>query len=160
MLGAFAATLHLVAIGVGLAAMLFRGVLIGEMTDADGRNRVLTADNVSGMAAMVMIGAGLWRLFGGLAKPVAWYMENDAFFLKMGLLGLLLLIELIPMTILLQWRIATARHARSGAAGEPTLWQADGRLVQGVTFVEFAIGITIVFVATMMARGVGMQLFG
>lgn len=160
MTGALASALHLVAIGVALAAMVLRGAMALEVTDAASRARVTTADNVSGIAAMLMIGAGLWRLFGGLAKPVAWYMANDMFFVKMGMLGLLLLLELIPMAILIQWRVATARHARSGASGDPVLWKPDGRWVAVLSFVEFGIGIGIVFAATCMARGVGMDLFG
>jgi len=160
MTAALAAFVHLVAIGVALTAMLMRGVALhGEMTP-DKRRVALLFDTLSGVAAAVMIGAGLWRLFGGLAKPVAWYVENDAFWLKMTLLALLLAVELVPMSILIQWRTAMARAKRAGGPVRPEdLWSHTGTLVSRLSFVEFTIGVGIVLTATAMARGVGMQLF-
>jgi putative membrane protein len=152
---------HLVAVGVALTALLLRGVALRGVVDAEKRSMALLFDTLSGLAAATMIGTGLWRLLGGLAKPTAWYLDNDAFWLKMGLLALLLLLETAPMAILIQWRVAAVRARLLRAPVDPgALWAADGVLVRRLSFLESAIGVFIALTASAMARGVGMQLIG
>ncbi len=61
----------------------------------------LSADNVWGLSALLWIGTGLARVFGGFEKGSAFYVANPMFQLKMGLLGAVMLLELCPIDTLL-----------------------------------------------------------
>src|SRR5262245_63297908 len=103
------ATLHLLALPLGLAAIWARGRgLAAARTNAD-LARVVVADNLWGVAAVLWIGTGLWPAFGGLEKGTAYYLNDRVFYVKMGLLFLILLLEIAPMKTLISWRIAVRR---------------------------------------------------
>ena len=79
--------------------------------DASRLSGVFLADSLWGLAALLWVTTGLWRAFGGLEKGSAFYLGSTAFWIKMTLLGLILVLEVWPMVTLIRWRLARARGA-------------------------------------------------
>ena len=141
------AALHLVALGVGFAAIWTRARALGGALDARAFRRVFAADAVWGLSALLWIGTGLLRAFGGYEKGSAYYLQNHMFWGKMTLLGLILLLELWPMATLVRWRLAFGR----GREIDTSPARALGR----VSLAQAALVIGMVFLASAMARGIG-----
>lgn len=141
------AALHLLALGVGLGAVWARGRALRGVLDAQGLQRVFYADNLWGIAAGIWIATGLARAFAGLEKGSAYYLHNRAFWVKMTLFGLILLLEVSPMATLIRWR---SRYAR----GEEVDTRRAG-VFAGISVAQAGLVMAMVFAATAMARGLG-----
>jgi putative membrane protein len=141
------AALHLLALGIGLGAVWTRGRALRGPLDTAGLRRVLYADSWWGIAAILWIGTGLVRAFGGFEKGSAYYLHNHLFWAKMGLLAAILLLELHPMITLIRWRTQLARGHQPDTTAAPRLAR--------VSFLQAAIVILMVLAATGMARGYG-----
>ena len=141
------AALHLLALGIGLGAVWARARALRGPLDAAGVQRVLNADSWWGIAAIVWIGTGLLRAFGGFEKGAAYYLHNTLFIVKMLLLVSLLLLEIWPMMTFIKWRIRGARGETIDASAALTL--------ASVTYIEAALVVLMVIAATGMARGFG-----
>jgi len=76
------AAVHLLALGVGLGAVWARGRALQVQLDVPGLRRVFYADTWWGVAALVWIGTGLIRAFGGIEKGSFYYLHNHAFWAK------------------------------------------------------------------------------
>jgi putative membrane protein len=141
------AALHLLALGMGLGAVWARGRALRSSLDASGLRRVFYTDTLWGIAALLWIATGLLRAFAGLEKGTAYYLQNHAFWIKMALLGVILLLEVWPMATLVRWRILRAR-------GQPfDTWSAP--IFARISEVEALLVIAMIFAATAMARGLG-----
>jgi putative membrane protein len=147
MLSAVVSSLHVLALALGLPAAFLRGRALKGALDAEGLRRVLAADNVWGLAAVLWIATGLLRAFGGLEKGTEFYLRSPLFWVKMGLLALVLLLEIRPMATFIRWRIQLGR-------GGPVDTSA-ARALYTINHIELAIVVVMVFVASLMARGVG-----
>jgi putative membrane protein len=141
------AALHLLGLGLGLGAIWVRSLGLRGTLDANGLRRVFYADTLWAVAAGLWIVTGLVRAFGGLEKGSDYYLGNSIFWLKMALLGLILLLEIWPMVTLIRWRIQLSRSQTintQSAAGFALISVAQAVLV-----------VAMVFAATAMARGLG-----
>ena len=147
MLSAFASGLHILGIAVGGMAFAARSQHLHGPLDPKGVMALLTWDNIAGMAAMVFVGAGLWRLFGGLEKPLDFYTGSWVFWLKMGLFALLITLECAPMFTFIQWRIQQSRGESLNLSRVPLLRKIDR--------IELLLFPCVVLVAPFMARGYG-----
>ena len=147
MLSAVVSSLHLLALALGLPAVFLRGRALKGPLDAEGLRRLLAADNVWGIAALLWIVTGLLRAFGGLEKGTDFYLRSPHFWTKMALFLVVLLLEIRPMATFIRWRIRLGRGEAidTGAA----------RALYTINHVELAIVVVMVFVAGLMARGVG-----
>ena len=58
------AAIHLLALGIGLGAVWVRARALRGSPDESALRRALTADGVWGLAALLWLSTGLWRLFG------------------------------------------------------------------------------------------------
>jgi putative membrane protein len=141
------AALHLLGLGLGLGAIWARIRALRDVSDTKNIQRALYADTLWGIAALVWISTGLARAFAGLEKGSAYYLANDAFWMKMILLGLVLLLEIWPMVTLIRWRIQLAR-------GETVDTRLASRFAWA-SVVQTLLVPAIVFAATAMARGLG-----
>jgi putative membrane protein len=139
------ASLHLLALPLGLGAVWVRQRALRAALDAEGLRRVFLADTLWGVAALLWIGTGLVRAFGGLDKGASYYLHDHVFYAKMGLLALILLLEIWPMSTLIRWRIALGR----GASIDTTPALALARISQ----VQAGLVVLMVFAATALARG-------
>jgi len=81
------AAVHLLALGVGLGAVWARGRALQAPLDVPALRRVFYADTWWGIAAVLWIGTGLLRAFGGYEKGAFYYLHNQFFWAKMGLLA-------------------------------------------------------------------------
>jgi putative membrane protein len=142
----FAAS-HLLALGIGLGAVWARGRALEGPLDAPGVRRVLYADTWWGLAALLWIGTGLVRLFAGLEKGTTYYFHNHAFWTKMALLGLILILEVAPMLAFIRWRRLVGR-------GVPVETGHAGRFAR-ISFLQAGLVALMVLAATAMARGYG-----
>ena len=143
------AALHLLALAIGFAAIWTRARALGRVAGGGALGRVFTADAVWGLAAVLWIGTGLLRAFGGHEKGTAYYLQNHAFWTKMALLAVVLLLELWPMATLIRWRLALRR----GGAVDPDAapWLAR------ISYLQAALVLAMVVAASAMARGIGVR---
>jgi len=139
------AALHLLALGVGLGAVWGRTRSLRGHLDATALRRVFYADNWWGIAAVVWVATGFARAFGGFEKGGAYYLHSRLFWIKMGLLAIILVLEVIPMITLIRWRI----QLRRGRQPDTTV---ATRLVK-VGILQTSLVVLMVLVATAMARG-------
>ena len=139
------ATIHLLTLPLGLAAIWARSRALGRTRSAADLPPVFVADNLWGLAAALWIGTGLLRVFAGLEKGSSYYLHDHVFYAKMGLFLLVFLLELRPMITLIRWRGALRRGTLVDIA--PAAGLARISHVQGVLV------ILIVFAATALARG-------
>jgi putative membrane protein len=107
--------------------------------------RVFVADNLWGLAAGLWIVTGLWRAFGGIEKGTAYYLNDRVFYVKMGLLFLILLLEIAPMTTLISWRVAIRRGKQIDLK--------SAAIFARISQVQAVLVVLMVFAATAMARG-------
>ena len=147
MLRAVIAALHLLALGIGLGAIVARARALRAPLDGTRLSGVFLADSLWGLAALLWITTGLWRAFGGLEKGTAFYLGSTAFWIKMTLLALILVLEMWPMVTLIRWRLA---RARGGAVD-----LRSATVMARISVAQTVLVVAMVFVATAMARGLG-----
>ena len=142
--------LHVIAVALALGSVFARGLRLRDLrrdpADASAKVRLLRADNVWGISALLFLATGFARAFGRLEKTPAFYLRNGFFWVKMSLFALVLLLELLPMITFLRWRIADFR--KTAPAPGPALLT-----LIGINDAELAIVCVIPFVAALMARG-------
>lgn len=145
------AGLHLLALGLGLGAVISRGTMLRETPTAASLARAFRADTLWGVAAALWIGTGLWRLLASSEKSMQYYLHNQLFYTKMGLLALILALEIWPMMTLIRLRVAMSR----GDAGELSARSKTLGRISTISHIEAAIVVIMIFVAAAMARGYG-----
>jgi len=143
---AIASALHLLGLVLAVAMIVLRDRAFSSRPfDPAARDRMLAADNLYGIASMMLVGAGLWRLFGELQKPTRWYMQEYTFHLKMTLVGIAMCLEIPLMVTFIKWRYQLK------AGKEP-----DTRRVatfRRINRIELALMLATVVAAAFMARG-------
>ena len=149
MLAAIVSALHLLALAIGLPSVLLRGRALAGPLDGPGLRRLFAADTWWGVAALVWIATGLARAFGGLEKGSQFYLASPLFWVKMALLGTIILLEIWPMTTFIGWRLAVSRGEQPDTRQARQLWI--------VNHVEMLLAVAMVFVASFMARGFGLR---
>ena len=145
------AAVHLIALGLGLGAVIARGTALRESPSNAALRRAFRSDSIWGFAALLWISTGVWRLVAGLEKPPAFYMTNPFFHAKMGLFLLILLLEIWPMVTLMRWR----RTFSAGESAERLMTRGSGRKIATISHFEALLVVAMVFVAVALARGYG-----
>jgi putative membrane protein len=146
------AGLHLLALSLGLMATVLRGSALREPLTASSLKRALRLDNIWGIAAALWIITGLWRLFGGIEKPLGYYLANQLFLAKMGCFALIFALEIWPMLTLMRVRLALRRGTDPAPIVAPA---AKGIAIIG--HVQATIALVMVFLAVALARGQGLM---
>ena len=144
---ALLSAIHMLTLALGVGGIFARGRALSRPLDAAGWKALLAADNVWGVAALLWIGSGLGRVFFGGREP-SFYWHNGLFWVKLGLFGLVFLLELAPMTTFIRVRIAQRRGA--------TLPTFPIDTYRRINAVELRLLVVIVFVAAFMARAAWM----
>jgi len=147
----FLAATHLLAFALALSGVLARGKALRSLTNTEPSavRRVLIADNIWGISALVLLITGGFRAFGGYEKGTEYYLHQPLFHLKMTLLVFILLLEVAPMVRLIKWRIALARgtHLDIHQAG----------LFARISHVQALLIVLMMIAASGMARGVALS---
>jgi Predicted membrane protein len=143
------AALHLIALGLGLGAVIARGTALRESPRNAALRRAFRSDTTWGFAALLWIGTGVWRVVEGVEKPTAYYLKNPVFHAKMGLFLLILLLEFWPMLTFMRWR----RSFRTGESAERLMTRGAGRRIATISHLEALLVVVMVFVAVALARG-------
>jgi uncharacterized membrane protein len=142
------AWLHLLALAIGLAGVWSRArALRDSLRDPEDRGalrRAFIGDSWWGVAALLWLATGLWRLFGSTEKSTSYYFANHAFYLKMALFITILALEAWPMATLIRWRAKKA-------APNPR----DAGRIEVISYVQCALIVVMVAAAVSMARGYG-----
>ena len=146
------AAIHLLALGFGLGAVIARGTALRESPSNAALRRAFRSDSTWGIAAILWIGTGLWRLLAGIEKPTSFYLKNPVFHAKMGLFLIILLLEAWPMITLIRWR----RSFSAGESAERLMASSGaGRRIATLSHIEALVVVMMVFVASALARGFG-----
>lgn len=141
------ATIHLLALGIGLGAIWVRGRALLRVTEGAAFRPVFLADTGWGIAFLLWLITGLLRAFAGFEKGTDYYLHNHFFLTKMALFVIVLVLEVRPMTALVRWRIQLARGAEPDRGLAPTLAR--------ISFLQVALVLLMLMAATAMARGLG-----
>ncbi len=141
------AAVHLMALALGIGALMQRARALSVAEREEHLKRVLFWDNLYGAVAVVWLGSGVWRAFGGVEKGTDYYLSNHAFWGKLLLLAVLLALEGVAMATFIRWRIRLAKK-------QPVSLEGKVRLLR-IHWAEFWLAIGIILMATLMARGVG-----
>lgn len=143
------AWVHLLALAIGLGGVWARARATRDSLrhpeDAGAVRRVLTGDAWWGIAAVLWLVTGLWRLLGSMEKGRSYYFVNHAFQLKMLLFLAVAALEVWPMMTLLRLRSAKA----------PLNPRNAGR-IEVISYVQCALIVAMVLAAVNMARGYSM----
>lgn len=142
---AIVASLHYLALAIGLPAVFLRGRALKGTLDDAGLRRLFTADSMWGVAAALWLATGLLRAFAGLEKGSAYYLQSHGFYLKMGLFLAVVLLEVRPMLTFMKWRQAHRRGAPIDTGSARALFQ--------VSHIQLSLVVAMVFIASAMARG-------
>jgi putative membrane protein len=159
MLQLLLAGLHLLALAIGLAAVLARARALALVArrDLGGETlrRAFAADAAWGIAAALWIATGLWRWLAGLERAAGYYNANPVFHAKMGLLAIVLLLEAWPMVTLVRWRAALRRGTEEAVA-----LPGAARRMATISYAQAGLVVAMVFLAAAMARGFGARAGG
>jgi putative membrane protein len=146
-LSAVVSALHVLALAIGLPSVWWRGRALKGRLAAEGLRQLFAADTLWGLAALLWIVTGLLRAFGGLEKGTEFYLHSPLFWVKMALFASVLILEIWPMLTFIRWR----GQLRRGQAPETS----RARALYVLNHVEMGLVVVMVFVASLMARGVG-----
>lgn len=137
--------LHIIGVSGAVAFSALRLVAL-RRRDVEA---IRFADNGNGLTAILLYGAGLYRLFGELEKPVAYYTANHVFWTKMALLGVAAALEAYPQYVVFPWHIRAARKLPI----EPKPGQIERMFKLAAWQLPCLLGIIVC--ASLMARGIG-----
>jgi putative membrane protein len=145
---ALLSALHLLALAIGLPAVVLRAHALRGAPEPSAVRRALNADSLWGIAALLWLTTGPARAFGPFEKGAAFYLSSPLFFVKLGLFAAIFALEVVPMATFIRWRMALG-------SGETPDTSAARRFAT-LSWIEAALVVTIVFVAAFMARGLGL----
>jgi putative membrane protein len=147
------AALHLIGLALGMYGVLSRATALREPATAASLKRAFTSDTFWGVAALILIGTGLYRLLGGIDKGTLYYMKNPLFHAKLTCIVVILALEVSPMMTLLRARAALAKGIAPGEILPP----AAAKRIWLFSHVQATLLIVIIFLAVAMARGYGVR---
>jgi uncharacterized membrane protein len=143
------AWLHLLALAVGLGGVWSRARALGDSLrdpeDHGALRRAFAGDAWWGVAALLWLVTGLWRLIGGTEKSPSYYATNRLFMVKMTLFVAVVALEIWPMVTLIRWRTKKVLPN-----------PRDAGRIEVISYVQCALVVGIVLAAVSMARGYGM----
>lgn len=147
------AWLHLLALAVGLAGVWARARALRDSlrdpADHGALRRAFIGDAWWGVAAVLWLVTGLWRLIGGTEKSTSYYFGNHAFYLKISLFLAIVALEIWPAMTLMKWRTKKV-------APDPR----DAGRIEVISYVQCALVVATVLAAVSMARGYGSPVAG
>jgi len=136
--------IHFIGIFTLAGTLISEHLLLRKELSRAEIGRISRIDAVYGIAAMVVIGAGLTLWFGGVGKPSVYYSKNWVFHTKVTCVAIIALLSIYPTVFFLKNR-----------KGDPN----ELIKIPGIIFTLIRISLVILFavplLAALMARGVG-----
>jgi putative membrane protein len=145
---AMLSTAHFIAVFLLIAALAIEFSLLRGPLNAESIKRLAMADRGYGMAAVLVIAAGVSRVYFGL-KDESYYFQLHSFWTKIGVFVLVGLISIWPTIRILAW----ARASKGNAAFTPPPGEVKALL--RLVIVQACLIVLIVVNAALMARGIG-----
>jgi putative membrane protein len=150
-MAALFAFLHHVSAFTLFAALAVELVLLRSTLTVESARKILLADMILGIAAGVLLLAGLTRVFH-LEKGALYYFHTWTFITKLALFIIIGLLSIIPTREFLRWR------APIKAGQVPTVAPERIKSVRMIVHIELTAIVVILLMAALMAKGIG--LFG
>jgi putative membrane protein len=142
------ATLHHIAAFAVAATLVYEFVAFRKNLTVEEARRILRVDSAYGISAGLLIVVGLLRVFY-FEKGSAFYLNNTMYWIKMGLFLLAGLISIYPTIRFLKWMPALKENKA------PEIADDEFKKIRLFVHLELACILLILFVAPMMARGIG-----
>ena len=142
------ATLHHIAAFAVTATLVYEFVAFRKNLTVHEARRILHVDSAYGISAGLLIVVGLLRVFY-FEKGSAFYLNNTMYWIKMGLFILAGLLSIYPTIRFLKWRPALQ------ADKAPEVTDDEFKKIRLMIHLELVCILLILFVAPMMARGIG-----
>jgi putative membrane protein len=136
------------------AVFLLVGMLAAEFfvmrgpLGAEGLKQLAMADRGYGIAAVLVIAAGVSRVYFGL-KDETYYFQLHSFWTKMGIFVLAGIVSIWPTIRILAW----SRASKANASFVPP--PGEVKAVRRLVLVQAFLIVLIVINAALMARGIG-----
>ncbi|MBL0270499.1 MAG: DUF2214 family protein [Chitinophagaceae bacterium] len=137
--------LHFLSILTIAATVLGEYLLLKPVMTRKEIGRLSKIDAFYGLAAIVLLGAGLTLWFGGISKPTFYYSKNWIFHLKVGLFALVGILSIYPTVFFIKQRKGDA--AETISIPSKLIWMIR---------LELILLLIIPLLATLMARGIGL----
>ena len=144
---ALASALHMAGLVLTTVAILIRDRGLEDPSEHKNHRAIDIGDTLMIFFSMMLIGAGVWRLFGALEKPTDWYLANPYFWTKLGLVGLISAIESYLMVVFFSWRFQAKR--------KEALNLKNLKWVRALNRAELVISVAVIFLAAGVAHGYG-----
>jgi len=100
-------------------------------------------DGLYGLAAIMVVGMGLWMWLGPVGKPAQFYSSNPLFHTKVGLFILIGILSIWPTVFFIKNR-----------KGDPTEKIDVPKHIRMLVYLEVGLLAVIPLLAIMMARGI------
>lgn len=136
--------LHFVSVFTIVGVLVSESVLLKKNLTRREIGRLARVDAVYGLAALVLLAAGLTLWLGGFGKPAIWYTKNWVFHLKLVFFLAVGLLSIYPTVFFLKNR-----------KGDPNEIIAVPAAVFWLLRCELLLLALIPLLAGLMARGVG-----
>lgn len=134
---------HFLGIFMVVGGLLFQLIALEKVMSRAQLKKVLKADSIYGLGAMLVTAMGLWMWLGGIAKPGQFYSGNYVFLTKFFLFILVGLLSIYPTVFF-------TRRSKGQAEDHVNIPTIVRRLVQ----IEVTIVFLIPFLAILMSRGI------
>jgi len=139
---------HFAAFYALVAALVLELALIGERMSVEAARRVRRADRIAGVAALLVLGFGLLRVFL-YEKGSAYYFSNTWFLVKLALFVVAALVSIYPTVRFIRWGRELARDTA------PMPDPVEVRWLRRAIHWELVLIGGILFCASLMAKGFG-----
>lgn len=147
-MAALFAFLHHLSAFLLFAALMLELVLLRGALTVESARKIVLADAISGMSAVVLLVVGLGRVFH-FEKGAYYYFHNWAFHTKLTLFVLVALLSIIPTRELLRWRSSL----RVGQV--PAVTPEKLKSFRAIVHFELIGVVLIMLMAALMAKGIG-----
>ena len=137
--------LHFLSILTIAATVFGEYLLLKPVMTRKEIGRLSKIDAFYGLAAIVLLGAGLTLWFGGISKPTFNYSKNWIFHLKVGLFAFVGILSIYPTVFFIKQRKGDA--AETITIPSKLIWMIR---------LELILLLIIPLLATLMARGIGL----
>jgi putative membrane protein len=139
--------LHFISIFAIVGALVSEHLLLKKEMTRTALSRLAQIDAVYGLAAIVLLGAGLTLWLGSIGKPAEFYTKNWIFHIKISLFITIGLLSIYPTVFFIKNR-----------KGHPDEMVEIPKSIFWMLRIELLLMLIIPFLAGLMAKGIGLSL--